>query len=549
MSTGNPLEIANIELNNTASTPDKIKVNIETSNSDHIPGQTLWNYIFKNPTNKWFIRTAIIVTVLQFAVFKYLYPYAGFINGDSYSYLETAYHNLSINTYPIGYSMFLRIFSVFTRSDTALIATQYLLVQSSLMAFIFSLFYFYNPEKVTKIILFSFMLFNPVFLYLANYVSSDAFFLSLSMIWFTQLLWIINRPSKRLIVVNALILFLAFTVRYNALFYPAIALVALLIGRNSAGQKIGGIAISFLLIGVFIFYTSNKYYTLTGYRQFTPFTGWQTANNALYAYRYVDSSQRKNVPKRFQVLDRMVRTYFDTTRDIKKYPQEQLVASTVYMWAPDSPLSIYTETRFKKDTTASQLKKWASVSSFFEDYGRLLIRQYPEEYVKFYLIPNALKYYAPPLEFLGQYSTGVDSVSYIAQVWFDYKTNKLKTHFKDYNVNVLNFFPVLTGTMNIVLLFSLISFLILRGHKQYPRLNQGILLIITLWVINFGFSVFASPIALRFQLFPILASFSFTLFLLEFLIKEATKTEGTNTLKNKSLLNPIGDTADNHYNY
>ncbi len=37
------------------------------------------------------------------------------------------------------------------------------------------------------------------------------------------------------------------------------------------------------------------------------------------------------------------------------------------------------------------------------------------------------KYYAPPIEFLGQYSTGVDSAAYIAQVYSIIKTNKLKT--------------------------------------------------------------------------------------------------------------------------
>ena len=39
--------------------------------------------------------------------------------------------------------------------------------------------------------------------------------------------------------------------------------------------------------------------------------------------------------------------------------------------------------------------------------------------------------------------------------------------------------------------------------------------------MNFSFSVFASPIALRFQLFPILTSLIFAILLLEFLIKAA----------------------------
>lgn len=87
--------------------------------------------------------------------------------------------------------------------------------------------------------------------------------------------------------------------------------------------------------------TTNKYVEISGHRQFTPFTGWQIANNALYAYRYVDSAHRKDVPPRLQQLDKMVRNYFDSSRDLRTHPTEGLIASTVYMWDPHSPLSIY----------------------------------------------------------------------------------------------------------------------------------------------------------------------------------------------------------------
>jgi len=488
-------------------------------------GRILWDFVFKNHLHKWYIRIGISFIIIQFVIFKYIYPYAGFINGDSYSYLETAYHNLSINTYPVGYSMLLRMISVFTKSDTMLVAIQYLLLQLSVQGFIFTLFYFYRPTRLTKILLFSLTLFNPVFLYLANYVSSDSFFVSISMIWFTQLFWIINRPNNKLIFVNSIILFIAFTVRYNALFYPLIALVSVFQGKVKTWNKLAGLGLSALLIVIFIAFTSIKYYNLTGHKQFTPFSGWQTANNALYAYRYVDSNNLKKVPRRFQELDKMVRTYFDTTRDIKKYPKEGLVASTVYMWDPSSPLCIYTENQFKKDTAATQLKKWATVAPLMGDYGTFLIKEYPKEYINYYLIPNIIKYYAPPVEFLEWYSTGVDSVSIVAQAWFNYKTTKLRTHSKDYKVRSLSFFPVLTGTMNIVLLFSLISFITLKGYKKYPRLKNGMLLVVALWLVNFGFSVLASPIALRFQLFPILVSLSFTFFLVEYLIKSASGIE------------------------
>lgn len=530
---------------------DKIRVTSSNMVLEEIrPGLILFNFIFRNAENRNYVRLAVVALFVQLGVFKYLYPYAGFINGDSYVYLETAYHNLSINTYPIGYSMFLRFFSIFTKSDTLLVAFQYLFLQSSVLALIFTLFYFYKPARLTKLLLFGFMLFNPVFLYLSNYISSDAFFLTLSLIWFTQLFWMINYATDRLILINVIVLFVAFTVRYNALFYPVIAVVSLFQGRYRIWHRLGGMVISFLLIAIFIQFSSNQYYKLTGHRQFTPFTGWQTANNAMYAYRFVDSAHVKPVPKRFQELDKMVRTYFDTTKDVNKYPSERLVASTVYMWAPNSPLTIYMENQFKTDSTAKVLKKWAAVAPMMADYGSYLVRQYPIEYLKYYLLPNAIKYYAPPVEFLDTYNTGIDSVHIIAQVWFDYKGPKVSTHFRDFKVNVLNFFPVLTGTMNAVLLFSLISFIFLKGYRRHPRLKYGMFMMVTLWIVNFGFSVIASPIALRFQLFPILVSFSFTFFLVEYLIRNATESGNVESELNEQVFvvrsdyDALGETVD-----
>ena len=78
-----------------------------------------------------------------------------------------------------------------------------------------------------------------------------------------------------------------------------------------------------------------------------------------------------------------------------------------------------------------------------------------------------------------------------------------------------------------ILVLSAISFFLLQGYKYNPRLMKALVLVAFLWVINFIFSVFASPIALRFQLFPILVSFSFAFLLVEFMIKAAKGSEET----------------------
>lgn len=484
---------------------------------------SFWDFALRNQWNRAILWIAGLATLMQFVIFKCLYPQAGFINGDSYVYLQSAFWNMTINTYPIGYSRFLRLFSVFTDSDTALVAFQYLLMQAAGLGLTFTLLFFYRPGKLASAILFIFTVCNPVFLYLANYISSDAFFLALSLCWFTLLIWLIERPAWRVLVWQVIVLFVAFTVRYNAMYYPAITAIALLLSgrRADVGMKLAGIFASFLVIAGFMAFTSGQYKKLTGIREFSPFSGWQLANNAMYAYRYVDSSHRKPVPDRFRALDRMVCTYFDSSRDLRTHPTELLLANTYYLWDRRSPLRLYMLEQFKnKDTAAKELKKWATMGPLYGDYGAWLIRQYPSTFVRFYVYPNALKYYIPPVEFLDSYNMGIDTIAQMGRQWFGYKSKKVRTAFKNLKVNILDFYPIFAGTLNVLFLFCFAFFGLLKGFRD-NRSAHTLILTGIFWLANFAFSVFASPIALRFQVFPLMTFFPYTVLIIEYALQLA----------------------------
>ena len=490
------------------------------------------DYLFKNRRNRITLSIAAVAVVVQFTVFKYFYPFASFIHGDSFVYIGIAYQNLDVNAYLVGYGRFLRIFSVFSQSDIVLVAFQYIMLQVSALYLLFTLFHFYSPGKVVQNILLSFMIFNPLFLYMANLVSSDAFFLILSFIWLTLLLWIIHRPGIRLIIWHALVIFVAFTVRNNALIYPIISAVAFYMSRQSLRIKLAGFSAGVILIGLFILYTGNKFKELTGTWQYSPFSGWQIINNALYAYRYVDSADRKPVPARFYQLDKAVRTYFDTTRDHTKHPEEEAQASTVYMWDHHhSPLYRYRDLQFGADTTAAyEDKNWASIAPFYADYGINIIRKYPREFAAYFLWPNAIKYYSPPIEFLELYNSGKDTVTGIAKIWFGYKSTKVTTRLKDLRVRALDFYPILSGIMNVVFLLGFISFVLLNGFKQPSLFRKGLLLAGSIWVINAGFTIFVSSAALRFQAFPILLMCTFATLLLDYVYKAASQNQSSSIL-------------------
>jgi hypothetical protein len=482
------------------------------------------DFLFKNKRNRIILILAAVAIVVQFGIFKYLYPFASFIHGDSFSYINAAKENLSINTYLIGYSKFLRLFSVFTKSDFALVTFQYLFIHAGVLFLLFTLFYFYKPSTLVQALLFFFMTLNPLFLHLANLISSDSFFVSLSAIWFGLLLWIINRPSNYIIFYHAIVLLIAFTVRYNALIYPLIAGGAFLLSKLSIRKKMMGIALGVAFCSLFIWFTSYQYKKLTGYWQYSPFSGWQMANNAMYAYRYVDSADRKPAPKKFEHLDKMIREYFDSTRDIKKYPQEALQASTVYMWTAELPLYKYRDQLFSNKTNISELKKWASMGPFYKEYGINIIKRYPFSFGKYFLWPNAIKYYTSPVEFLEFYNSGRNTVNDIAKNWFEYKSNKIESRMQNKYVWILNFYPILTGLINAAMLCTLLSFVILKGWRYSFHFSKGIFLGSCLWLVNGVFTIFASSAALRFQSFPIILTIIFASLLVDWMIQIITIT-------------------------
>src|SRR5689334_2481221 len=103
-----------------------------------VPGN-FKEFLFKNKQNRLLLILTSAAIIIQFGVFKYLYPYASYIHGDSFSYLNAADQNLTINTYLIGYSKFLRLFSVFAKPDYMLVAFQYLLIQFSTLFLLFTI--------------------------------------------------------------------------------------------------------------------------------------------------------------------------------------------------------------------------------------------------------------------------------------------------------------------------------------------------------------------------------------------------------------------------
>ena len=471
--------------------------------------QTFTQFLFHNRWNRIILYLATAAIIIQFIIFKYLYPFANYIDhGDSYNYLRAADQNLTINTYPIGYSKFLRLVSVFAKPDLVLVSLQYLLIQCSTIFLLFTIFYFYKAGKVIQALIFCLVILNPLFLHLGNMVSSDGVFLALSMTWFGLLLWIIYKPSNKILCWHAIVLFLAFIVRYNALIYPFIALIAFGLSKLPLRKKAAGLGLGLLFIGWFISLSMFQYKKLTGYWQFSPFSGWLLANNAMYAYREVDSAERKPVPLKFRALDKLYDMYPNLGVE---------EASFLYMWAGQSPLMQYLDSLFKEDTSSTYFKKWASMGPFYSSYGLFLIKKYPVHFLRFFVWPNSRKYFAPPVEYLGYYNWGQPTVQESAVKWFGYTNNQVTTRMKSGKVWVLDPYPFLVGITNLIMFLGISSYTLLRGWQYNTTFNKIIILAGFAWIANAGFIIFTCSAALRFQAFPAMLSVTFSLLLIDWI--------------------------------
>ena len=324
----------------------------------------LVDYLWRNRPNRAWWLVGIAVFLIEFIIFKFRYPFANYMP-DSYSYLEAAANNADVNMWPVAYSKYLRFISVFTHSDKIVVGLQYLFMQCSALLFVFSLLYWFKPGRGVKTIILLFFLFDPLPLYVANYIAADALFVGLSLLWLTTLVWIIYKPRPWMIVTHAVLLLACFTVRYNAIYYPFIAILAFFFSRQSWRIKFAGIAASLLLVSISFFYTSQKMKDTTGKWQFSAFGGWQMANNALYMYEHIPASKRGPIPSQFAGLETMVRQHMDTLRKVK-FSHDDSVNAYFYLWSGRGPLIQYLERQFKKDSTTPYFKRWATEAPLYQ---------------------------------------------------------------------------------------------------------------------------------------------------------------------------------------
>ena len=477
------------------------------------PGQpsSFRQFVLHDRARYW--QIAIPALIVQFVVFKLMYPFPDFIS-DSYNYIDTAALHLDVNLWPIGYARFMGAIHRLTASDTALLAAQFGILEIGLLLFFYTFLYFYRPAKNTSSILFFFIFFNPLFIWLSNAVLSDALFNALSLFWWVQFIWMLHRPRLYQVFVLAGLLGIAFTIRYTAMYYPIVAALAFVLSAQPRRWKIMGSLLGIVVIIPFVIYTQQKTKEVTGTAEFSVFGGWQIANNALYMYDHieVDSNQ---LPPGTKEIDRLVRQYFN--RVPPKYRELDPFPGTFFIKIPDAPLKMYSYPHYKSYDAVGQFQAWGAVSPIYNRYGTWLIRHYPFSFARYYLWLNTKNYFLPHLEKFGIYNYASDSVWNGAMYWFQYKTPVVRSvSGQALPAAIFYAYPAVFMLMNIYFIAALLwLFLTGKWRRLPPFFIRCLWLLVAYLAMNFAFSIFATPVVLRYQVMPFLLLFSYSLMLLE----------------------------------
>lgn len=508
---------------------------IQTNTTQPPAAPTLYRYITRSKENQWYLKAGLLISLLLWIVFKCFYTQPNIIF-DSYHYVRPAYHHENVNAWPIGYSKFIVLAGLISHSANFLLTVQYLLLQASFAFFFFTFRYFFPLGKTASHILFFFLLLNPIYIYSSNLILSDTLFTTLSLLWLCQLLWIIFRPAPYMIVTQALLLLLAFTVRYNALYYPLIAALTFLFAKRKSWFAITGIALQTVLVLWFVNYTEKEMKKIYNVADFSPFGGWKLASNALYMYEHVYKQKSYAVPDIYHKIDVITREYFDAPHQQINLMVNDPTWGSYYMYMAPSPLIKYMHHRFGQDTYPMDFSHFPWVGAHLKAYGNFLIHRYPKAYFTWFVWPNINRYFYPPQEVLvdnaNPFVLREGDFGEPVKKWFHLSSIHTPRWLIQIRTAIFTPYPYLSSFIHFAFLLSALFFLLFRMLKTItPAQRIALALVGILWLVDFGFNVLAAGIVLRYQLFILCIEAAATLYCIDRLYQHEKQQQLTTSQK------------------
>jgi hypothetical protein len=189
------------------------------------------------------------------------------------------------------------------------------------------------------------------------------------------------------------------------------------------------------------------------------------------------------------------------------------------LWDDNLPLKNYLYAVQQQKKIESYFSAWHAVAPVFSQYSMHLVKQHPTAFAHYFLWPNVKWYCLPPLESFTIYNTGVNTVDSTAIKWFRFKSEQVTSIDNTIQGTILKPLPYWFLLVNIVFCTTLAIVLFKAKKYSLPTgLFRTLLLAGGFWITNFCFSIYAAPIVLRFQLFPMIIYSTFSLVLINVIV-------------------------------
>lgn len=441
----------------------------------------------------WFILFASCL--IGYIILKICYPYPATIS-DSATYVKVAMIDTFSFYRPFGYSAFLQKVHAISKSIHAIFIAQIILYFLSTATFAFVIKYLYPPANKTlwRVLLLTFV-FSPLAFYMSNAIMSDLLFAVLIYFMLASFLICFKTRSWIALVFFFLTLYFALQVRYSALVFPILFILAFLLQKS----EIRWIGIAGIIVVSVLFYNQvrNDMHKTTGLKQFsTGFDGWQMTNNALHVIPYIDLDPAKIEDPNIRILHQYMLSQKDVITK-RTNNGEEIVAS--FMWINDLPMKKFLFS-YIEHSQESYPMAWVKLGSYaYKDYGKYIITHYPIEYMRHYYLPNAKSIIYPTSKEIVESYTPINVKDIFKWYRIEEGTDMNAKHdiYGNFVAELLalSYIPIWL----ILATLAIASFVLRKKLPWHDTEGQKLFWVIVFFgILYYSSTVFASPISIRF---------------------------------------------------
>ena len=429
------------------------------------------------------------------------FPYPR-MSSDTYGYIWAALNNFFTHLRPFGYSFFLQIVHVFSKSLYSVIVSQALIYAVSSGLLLLAVKKYWPPQKRWWFIVLEFVVvFSPAAFFMLDTMLSDTLQCALLYVIIAMLLVMIHEGSWVALLIYAAALFCSFHTRYSSMYLP-FAFVPILALSGKKIMRLASVCLTVAVFAVFYAQTEHNMLKYCGLKQFsTGFDGWQLANNGLHVIPFINTEPDKiKIPKDkdMKILHQFVVNYELKNHKIKGYTNDGKKATASFIWMNDAQLKQYHIRVIENGDLATT---WVKLGSgVYKRYGKWLILNYPMLFIKHYLIPNLKQVFFTDV--LEMHTLGSDIPAGKEEIvrWFNVPEDKAYGSRGELYPKIFNpLYPwIELLTWLVFAAFAVILLVVKRKGDLTKETKLSLWMLFLLGLVYYGTVTFASPIALRY---------------------------------------------------